>query len=348
MDIISLRPSPGLVTRQLWLVLILSGNALPAFTQLPTLGKVVYLEESFEQLIARDASIEVLAGGFTWTEGPVWSKERGSLLFSDVPGNAIFEWKEKGGVSVFLNPSGYTGVGVYSDEPGSNGLIIDSNGNLVACEHGDRRVSSMPLAKGGKRTISDSYQGKRLNSPNDVAEHPVSKEIYFTDPPYGLPKKAGDPTREISIFGVYRVKGSGETELLISDLSRPNGVAFSPDGKTLYVAVSDPERSVIMSYPVLGNGGAGEGKVLFDATPMVKQGMPGLPDGLKTDSRGNIWTTGPGGVLVLSPSGKLLGRIETGRPTANCAWGDDGSTLYITAQHYLCRIRTQAKGAGWK
>ncbi len=308
----------------------------------------MYVDKSFEQLIARDAVIEVLAGGFVWTEGPVWSRERGSLLFSDVPKNTIFEWKEKGGIAVFLNPSGYTGIGVYSDEPGSNGLMIDSKGNLVACEHGDRRVSSMSLVKGGKRTISDSYQGKRLNSPNDVAEHPVSKEVYFTDPPYGLAKKADDPTRELNVCGVYRVKGTGGTELLIPGLTRPNGLAFSPDGKTLYVAVSDPEKAVVMSYPVLENGGVGEGKVFFDATPMVKQGMPGLPDGLKTDSRGNIWTTGPGGVLVLSPSGKLLGRIETGRPTANCAWGDDGSTLYITAQSYLCRIRTQAKGAGWK
>ncbi len=225
--------------------------------QYPAFGKVITVDPAFEKLVGKDASIEVLAGGFTWTEGPVWSKERSSLLFSDVPGNTIFEWKEKGGVSVFLKPSGYTGIGVYSDEPGSNGLIIDSNGNLIACEHGDRRVSSMSLVKGGKRTISDSYQGKRLNSPNDVAEHPVSKEIYFTDPPYGLAKKAGDPTREINVCGVYRVKESGETELLVPDLSRPNGIAFSPDGKTLYVAVSDPERAVIMSYPVLGNGGNG-------------------------------------------------------------------------------------------
>ena len=343
-----MKPSAGFAARLAGLIFILSGNAFPAFTQLPTLGKVVYVDKSFEQLIARDAVIEVLAGGFVWTEGPVWSRERGSLLFSDVPKNTIFEWKEKGGIAVFLNPSGYTGIGVYSDEPGSNGLMIDSKGNLVACEHGDRRVSSMSLVKGGKRTISDSYQGKRLNSPNDVAEHPVSKEVYFTDPPYGLAKKADDPTRELNVCGVYRVKGTGGTELLIPGLTRPNGLAFSPDGKTLYVAVSDPEKAVVMSYPVLENGGVGEGKVFFDATPMVKQGMPGLPDGLKTDSRGNIWTTGPGGVLVLSPSGKLLGRIETGRPTANCAWGDDGSTLYITAQSYLCRIRTQAKGAGWK
>lgn len=345
----TLNDRSAMIIKHIFSILILSATAVNHVNaQYPTFGKVVTVDPAFEKLIGKDASIEVLAGGFIWTEGPVWSKERGSLLFSDVPKNTIFEWKEKGGISVFLNPSGYTGTGVYSDEPGSNGLIIDTKGNLVACEHGDRRVSTMPLVKGGKRTLSDSYQGKRLNSPNDVAEHPVSKEIYFTDPPYGLAKKADDPTREINVCGVYRVKSSGETELLVPGLSRPNGIAFSPDGKILYVAVSDPEKAVVMSYPVLENGGTGEGKVLFDATPMVKQGMPGLPDGLKTDSRGNIWTTGPGGVLVLSPAGKLLGRIETGRPTANCAWGDDGSTLYITAQHYLCRIRTQAKGAGWK
>lgn len=321
-------------------------GSLPVSGQYPTLGKVVGVDEKFDRLIDRAARIEVLAGGFSWAEGPVWSRQRQSVLFTDVPENKILEWKEKGGISVFLEPSGYTGAGRYSDEPGANGLLIDEAGNLIACEHGDRRVSSMPLAKGGKRTLSDSFQGKRLNSPNDVARHPVSKELYFTDPPYGLEKKAEDAGRELAFFGVYRINGSGETELLISDLTRPNGVAFSPDGRILYVAVSDPERAVVMSYPVLSGGAVGKGEVLFDATAMARQGMPGLPDGLKTDRDGNVWTTGPGGVLVISPGGQLLGRIETGRPTANCAWGDDGSTLYITAQHYLCRIRTLTKGAG--
>lgn len=314
---------------------------------LPVIGKVVVEDPQFEKLVAKDAVVEVLAGGFVWAEGPVWVKDRQSVLFTDVPKNTIYEWSATGGLSVFLTPSGYTGAGVYSDEPGANGLLIDDAGNLVACEHGDRRVSVMPLAKGGKRTVADQYEGKKLNSPNDVAQHPVTKALYFTDPPYGLEKKENDPKRELDFFGVYRVDGKGRVALVAGDLTRPNGVAFSPDGKILYVAVSDPERAHIMASPLTAEGKAGKGKILFDATPMVKMGRPGLPDGLKTDVEGNIWTTGPGGVLVISPEGKLLGRIETGRPTANCAWGDDGSTLYITAHQYLCRIRTRTKGAGW-
>lgn len=318
-----------------------------SYAQYPTFGKVVKEDPSFDKLINSEARIEVLSGGFVWSEGPVWNAQNSSILFTDVPKNTIYEWKEKGGISVFMNPSGYTGVTEYSDEPGANGLTID-NGVLYACEHGDRRISKMSLSKGGKQTVSDGYQGRRLNSPNDLALHPLSKQVYFTDPPYGLKLKEKDPTREVAHFGVYRVNGNGMTELLISDLTRPNGIAFSPDGKILYVAVSDPEKAFIMSYPVLASGKVGAGKILYDATPMVKQKLPGLPDGLKIDQDGNIWTTGPGGVLVISPEGKLLGRIETGRPTANCAWGDDGSTLYITAQNYLCRIRTLTRGANWK
>lgn len=340
----------SLITVRLLICVLLAGgmSAPAAYGQYPTFGKLIFQEPEMKNLLDENAVIEVLAGGFVWTEGPVWLEKNQALLFSDVPKNTIFQWKEKEGVTVFLKPSGYTGLGEYSHEPGSNGLTIDSQGNLIACEHGDRRISSMSLEKGGKRTLSDSYRGKRLNSPNDVAIHPVSGEVYFTDPPYGLAKNANDPTREQPHFGVYRIRKNGETELLVSDLTRPNGIAFSPDGKTLYVAVSDPQRAHIMAYPVQADGTTGPGKILYDATPLVRQGLPGLPDGLKLDRQGNIWTTGPGGVLILNAQGKLLGRIDTGRPTANCAWGEDGTVLYITAQNYLCRIKTRTKGAGWK
>jgi len=340
----------SLITVRLLICVLLAGgmSAPAAYGQYPTFGKLIFQEPEMKNLLDENAVIEVLAGGFVWTEGPVWLEKNQALLFSDVPKNTIFQWKEKEGVTVFLKPSGYTGLGEYSHEPGSNGLTIDPQGNLIACEHGDRRISSMSLEKGGKRTLSDSYRGKRLNSPNDVAIHPVSGEVYFTDPPYGLAKNADDPTREQPHFGVYRIRKNGETELLVSDLTRPNGIAFSPDGKTLYVAVSDPQRAHIMDYPVQADGTTGPGKILYDATPLVRQGLPGLPDGLKLDRQGNIWTTGPGGVLILNAQGKLLGRIDTGRPTANCAWGEDGTVLYITAQNYLCRIKTRTKGAGWK
>nr|WP_090378893.1 SMP-30/gluconolactonase/LRE family protein [Dyadobacter sp. SG02] len=312
----------------------------------PTMGKIVYEDPAFEKMLSKDAKIEVLASGFEWSEGPVWVKDGGYLLFSDVPKNKVYKWGEKEGLSVFLEHSGYTGRGVYSDEPGSNGLIIDNKGRLVSCEHGDRRISAMPLNVGGKVTLADKFEGKRFNSPNDVVQH-SNGDYYFTDPTYGLAKKHEDPTREIKEFGVYRIHQDGKVTMQVSDLSRPNGLAFSPDGKTLYVAQSDPEKSIWMAYPLDANGNAGKGKLIYDATPMGKRGMAGLPDGLKIDKDGNLWSSGPGGMLIISPAGKLLGRIEMGELTSNCAWGNDGSTLYMTVDGYVCRIKTNTKGAGW-
>lgn len=329
----------------------------------PTIGNVVRLDPALDQLLAKEAKIEVLASGFVWAEGPVWIKPgtssaasgtstTGFLLFSDVPKNTIYRWIATEGCQPFLTPSGYTGLGVYSDEPGSNGLTIDAQGRLIACEHGDRRVSAMPLAgTGGKQTLADRYQGKRFNSPNDVVTHP-NGSYYFTDPPYGLAGKENDPTRETTVFGVYRVTATGDVSLLINDLTRPNGLAFSPDYKTLYVAQSDLQQPVIRAYPVLPDGSVGKGRTVFDASTLVKQGLKGAPDGLKVDQQGNLWATGPGGVLVIAPDpkgglGTLLGRIDVGEATANCAWGDDGHMLYITADMYLCRIRVLAKGAGF-
>ncbi len=321
-------------------------SAINGQSSYPTLGKIIKYDNALDKLIAPDAKIEVLASGYVWTEGPVWVKNGNYLLFSDVPANTIFKWKESEGVSVFLKPSGYTGTGVYSNEPGSNGLIINQKGELVACEHGDRRVSAMPLSHGGKRTLADNFEGKKFNSPNDVVQH-SSGAYYFTDPPYGLPKQEKDSGIELP-FGVYRIGTDGKVSQVISDLTRPNGLAFSPDEKILYVAQSDPERAFIMAYPVQVDGSLGKGKVFYDATPTVKEGkLRGLPDGLKIDKQGNIFSTGPGGVLVITPEAKLLGIIHTGEATANCAWGDDGSTLYITADMYLCRIKTLAKGIGF-
>ncbi len=315
-----------------------------AYSQSKTAGKIVRLDPAFDALIDQNAQIEILADGFVWSEGPAWIKNGGYLIFSDVPANTIYRWSEKEGLSVFLKPSGYTGRGKYSREPGSNGITVSLDSQIIACEHGDRRVTKMPTEGGGKRTLADNYEGKRFNSPNDVVQK-SNGDIYFTDPPYGLPKQEKDSTRETEIFGVYRIAKNGAVSLLIDDLTRPNGLAFSPDERTLYVAQSDPEKAYIMSYPAIESGVLNDGKILFDATPMVKEGLKGLPDGLKVDENGNLFATGPGGVLVISPKGKLLGRIDTGQPTANCAWGDDGSTLYITANNLLCRIKTKTKPA---
>ena len=320
-------------------------------TNFPTIGEVIRYDKSFDNLVAPGAAIEVLSAGFVWSEGPVWIKDEehsygGFLLFSDIPNNRIVRWDEGEGAGTWMQPSGYTGAAEYGNEPGSNGLLLDRFGQLVMCEHGDRRVSLLTRG-GGKITLADSYQGKRLNSPNDACLGPDKTSIYFTDPPYGLPKRFEDSRRELDFCGVYRLDRNRAVTLLTDEMTRPNGIAFSPDFKTLYVAQSDPEAPVWKSFPVKEDGTLGEGKVFYDATENFEKGLPGLPDGLKVDQSGNLWATGPGGVYVLSPQGKLLGRISTGEKTANCGWGNDGSVLYMTADTYLCRIRTKTKGAGW-
>lgn len=313
----------------------------------PVFGKIVRVDPKVNELLPADARLELLATGFIWSEGPVWIKDGGYLLFSDIPRNSVMKWKKGEGISLYLKPAGFTGVGDYSREPGSNGIAIDAKGRLYFCEHGDRRISM--LAPGyGKVTIADRYQGKRFNSPNDLVVAP-NGDVYFTDPIYGLPKQENDPSRELDFCGVYHYSAKdGSVTLLTKELTRPNGIAFSPDGKTLYVGQSDDKRPIIMAFPVQADGNTGKGRVFFDTSSLMGPGIMGVPDGMKVDARGNIWTTGPGGVLIISPEGKLLGKIETGEPTSNCAWGDDGSTLYITANHYLARVRTSSLGAGWK
>lgn len=336
-----------------WLAFVLS-SASAQTTPFPTIGQIVKADPRLDKLVPPDAKIEVLASGFVWTEGPVWVKNEAFLLFTDVPQNTIFKWTDKEGVTPFLKPSGYTGLGPYSDEPGANGLTIDRQGRLIACEHGDRRVTAMPLAGGGgKRTLADNYNGKRFNSPNDVVAH-SSGSYYFTDPPYGMPKKEKDPGRETDGWGVYRISPEragvpGTVSIVVGDLTRPNGIAFSPDEKTLFVAQSDPLRPVVMGYPLQADGSVGKGRIVFGPEQMKKQNLEGGFDGMKVDRDGNLWVTGGGGVLVLAPTQgtgpyDFLGHIKVGGATANCAWGDDGSTLYITADMYLCRIRTFAKG----
>jgi gluconolactonase len=314
-------------------------------TNFPILGRIIRNDPKLDALLPADAKIEVLASGFDWAEGPLWLPKDKALIFSDVPRNTITMWREGVGVSLWMKPSGFTGRGDYSKEPGSNGLALSPDGNVVFCEHGDRRVS-MLTPGGGKRTLVDNYMGKRLNSPND-ATFKSSGELYFTDPPYGLPKNWDDPSRELDFCGVYRYGKDGKVTLLTKELSRPNGIAFSPDEKTLYVANSDPEKAIWMAYPVQGDGTIGKGRVFADVTEMVKQ-HKGLPDGMKVDRAGNLFASGPGGIHIYSPDGKLLGRIDTGEATANCAWGDDGSTLYITADMWICRVKTKTHGAGWK
>ena len=306
----------------------------------PTVGSIERLDPRFDQLVPRDATIEVLAMGFDWSEGPVWMPASGDrescLLFSDVPRNRIHRWRPGKGVDVFLEPSGFSGTGGYDSEPGSNGLTLDREGRLVICEPGDRRVSRLEQG-GGRKTLADSFAGKRLNSPNDVVVH-SSGAIYFTDPPYGLPKQWNDPRRELDCCGVYRIGTDGDVSLLCRTMTRPNGIALSPDEKTLYVAQSDPSEPIVRAFAVQDDGTLDEGRIFFDAAPLAKN-RRGLPDGLKVDVRGNLFATGPGGVLVIAPDGTHLGTLLTGQATANCALGDDGASLFITADSLLCRVR---------
>ena len=302
------------------------------------LGSIERKETEFNQLVPSDAKIEVLAEGFTWTEGPVWMDNH--LLFSDIPRNQIVKWREGRDLAIHLQPSGYTGAERFTGyEPGSNGLMLDPNGRLVMCCHGDRAVK-LQNPDGSVTVLADRYDGKRLNSPNDLV-FDAQGTLYFTDPPYGLPQGADDPQRELDWCGVYRIV-DGKVELLTDSMTRPNGIAFSPDYRTLYVAQSDPEAAIWKSFPVAEDGTLGEGTVLYDSTEQVGK-LPGLPDGLAVDVEGNLWATGPGGVLILSPEGKLLGRILTGEATANCTFGEDG-WLYITADMYLCRVKTTTSG----
>ncbi|MEL7338786.1 MAG: SMP-30/gluconolactonase/LRE family protein, partial [Planctomycetota bacterium] len=294
----------------------------------------------FDSMVRSDANIEVLADGFTWTEGPVWrgTNDEGHLLFSDIPRNTIFKWDPNYGVSVFLTPSGYTGNTYYGLEPGSNGLTLNRKGQLLACEHGDRRVSVL-TTDGGKRTLVDNYQGKRLNSPNDLVVK-SDGTIYFTDPPYGLPKRADDKRRELDFCGVYQLSTDGRLTLLTKELQRPNGIGLSPDERTLYVAQSDPKRAIWMAFDLSdGKGPLPPGRLILDVTDRVGDQHPGLPDGMTVDKRGNIWGSGPGGIYVFTPTGEQLGRLVTGDRTSNCTFGPDQKVLYMTVNHRLCRVR---------
>jgi gluconolactonase len=305
--------------------------------------QIVRLDARFDELVPHGAKIEKLADGFAWSEGPVWNRAGGFLLFSDVPNNKILKWKAGEGVSVFLDRSGYTGEAAFTGrEPGSNGLAFDNEGRLVFCQHGNRAISR--LEKDGRRTVlADRYQGKRINSPNDVI-FKSNGDIYFTDPPFGLPGTYDDPAREVDFCGVYRVTRDGNVTLLTKEVQAPNGIAFSPDEKTLFV--SDSARTLWFAFEVQPDGTLGASRVLYDGTALKKD-RPGVADGLKVDARGNLFAAAPGGIFVIAPDGTLLGRFDFGTATGNCAFGDDGKTLFITSNTGLYRVRLATKGAGF-
>ena len=303
-----------------------------------TVGTILRVDPRIDALIPADARIEKLADGFNFAEGPVWVRSESRLLFSDVRGNEIYQWTEAEGASTFIDPvfeGDRTGLGSVS----SNGLTLDSEGRLIICEHGNRRISRLE-ADGTRSVVVEQFEGRRLNSPND-AVYGSDGSLYFTDPPYGLAEQETSPLRELDFNGIYRLRPDGQLELLVRDQSRPNGIALSPDEQTLYVANSDGANKVWMAYD-LDDEGASNGRVFYDVND---QTAPGAADGLKVDLAGNLFATGPGGVWIIAPDGTHLGTIDTGEITANVAWGDDGRTLYMTSSTGLYRIRLSTEGA---
>ncbi|MES2593975.1 MAG: SMP-30/gluconolactonase/LRE family protein [Verrucomicrobiota bacterium] len=327
--------------------LAFAADPLPEFK-----GSIEKLDPALDALLDSEAKIEVLASGFNWSEGPVWKE--GGLVFSDVPENTVFGWNEgEKAASVVLKPSG----SLSGDGQGSNGLAVDAKGSLILCQHGERRIAK--LEKDGSFTVlADRSNDKRFNSPNDLV---ISSKgtIFFTDPPYGMKKGETPDSPYHGIYAVHPAEGHKVPSiLLIDDIKWPNGIALSPDEKTLYIAVSDKDNTRIMAYDLVGHGKGiagivngtvipkpANGREFFNAQKLKSPERKGGCDGLKVDSLGNIWTTGPGGVLILDKNGKHLGSILTGQATANCAWGgEDKSTLYITADMFLLRVKTKVRG----
>jgi gluconolactonase len=305
----------------------------------PVPFEVVRLQRDIDSVVLPNAQLEKVAGGFPFTEGPVWARE-GYLLFSSPDLNTIFRWSPEGQVDVYRPKSGYTGanIGEYH-QPGSNGLTFDREGRLTICEHGNRRVTRLEK-RGNLTVLADSYEGKRLNSPNDLV-YRSDGALYFTDPPFGLPKVFNDPRKELPFSGVFLVK-DGRVALVSEDLGGPNGLAFSPDEKYLYVGNWDTARKVVMRYPVRSDGALKKGDVFFDMT--ASPGEDAI-DGMKIDRAGNLYVTGPGGIWILSPDGKHLGTIKVPEQPHNLAWGDeDGKTLYVTALTSIYRIRLNIEG----
>ena len=312
------------------------------------------LDPAVDAIIPAGAKLERVATGFTWTEGPVWAGE--SLYFANIPANKILKWTAGAGVSTFLEPSGYKEAEPYNGpEPGSNGMTLDVRGRLTVAGHAQRDIYRFEsLQPGAPMTIlADSYQGKRLNSPNDLV-YKSDGSLYFTDPPYGLPsQKDNDPHKQLKVNGVYRLPHAlehkagvpparADLQLLVGDLTRPNGIAFSPDEKYLYVNNSEPKK-IWMRYRVQPDGSLTEGKLLYDASSDPR---PGNPDGMKIDRLGNIYSAGPGGVWIFSPEGKPLGTILVPEKVSNVAWaGPDRKTLYITASTSVYRVRLKIAGA---
>lgn len=304
-------------------------------------GNIERLDPALDKIISPGAKAEIIADGFEWSEGPLWIEKHNMLLFSDVPTNTIYKWTKEKGKELYLKPSGFTGTVSESKEPGSNGLILDNDGNLVLCQHGDRRMAKMdaPLDKPAANfiTLADKYNGKRFSSPNDAVFNKAG-ELFFTDPPYGLPSQGdNDPEKEISFNGVYKVKKDGSVVLLVDSITRPNGIVFFPGEQKLIVACSDPEKPNWYVYDVKGDS-LTNGRIFYSNADRDNS-LPGLPDGLKIDKNGNVFATGPGGINIFNSDGKKLGLLKLENSASNCVLSPDEKTLYITNDMYVLKLK---------
>lgn len=300
-------------------------------------GSIVRLDPALDAILTADTAIEKIGGGFSFTEGPLWRND-GHLWFSDVTANLVRSITPAGEVKVLIEKAGGDTSAPVGSYIGPNGMVADKDGFVLLCQHANRRI--VRIDKDLKQTVYiDKFEGKKLNSPNDLV-FKSDGALYFTDPPYGLLKQDEDPAKEIKFNGVYRY-ANGKVTVLVKDLSRPNGLAFSPDEKVLYVANSDEKKKIWMRYDVKSDGTLANGTVFADVT---NEAEPGLPDGMKVDSKGNVYASGPGGLWIFSPDGKHLGTIKPGETPANCGWGDDGKSLYITAETGVYRVKLLVDG----
>lgn len=305
-----------------------------------SIGTVRRYDSAVNRILSPDARAEIIAEGMDWSEGALWVEAKKMLLFSDVPANLIYKWTAAKGKEVYLTPSGYTGTAKRGGEMGSNGLLLDRQGRLVLCQHGDRRMARMNAALDHPRPIftalATGYGGKQFNSPNDAVMDSRGN-LYFTDPPYGLPTQSDrDPGKQIPFNGVYELKKTGELVLLVDSLTRPNGIAFFPGEKKLLIANSDPLKPYWYVFDV-GDGHLFNGKIFYSAAGYDKE-LKGLPDGLKIDRKGNVFAAGPGGIHIFNGNGKLLGKLELPDATSNCSLSSDEKTLYITNDKYVLRF----------
>ena len=308
--------------------------------EIRSIGSIEKIDPSLDNILSTDSKIEIIAEGFDWSEGPLWIEDKKMLLFSDIPPNTIYKWTEENGKEVYLTPSGYTSTEKRGGEVGANGLALNQKGELVLCQHGDRRIAIMnagldaPMPK--YSSISDNYNGKKFNSPNDVAIR-SNGELFFTDPPYGLEKNMDDPKKEIPFQGVYKVSVDGKTHLLTDSITRPNGIGFLPGDSVLLVANSDPEKAIWYAFNISGDS-LTNSRIFYDATAAGKKDK-GSPDGFKVNKKGIVFASGPGGVWVFDSNAKVLGKIKIPESVSNVALTADEKTLFITADMYVLRVK---------